>query len=246
MARTQVLRVEINGLAKHYHGNHTPGIVATLRLIASKLERDGVQTSIYPFNVHATAEGAEMLATVYLDETGEDAEPILVKQSENHWRWRPSKSGIGCRTKYFGEKKDASFRYGEAINLYDSQEGRIGELGLLPESDENYSQPTENLRLLGWALANSTGRFGTPIPVLLAKDVEVLLLPVNETDEFAEGDIVRLVRWRGIDAADTYPRFAALLDIQAANVVNLQLVEKGPAGQGYWCRPLDRHTVQGQ
>jgi hypothetical protein len=44
----QVLRIEIDGSAECFHGNHTPGICEVLRTVADQLEAAGIQMIAYP------------------------------------------------------------------------------------------------------------------------------------------------------------------------------------------------------
>lgn len=179
--------------------------------------------------------------------------PINFSALDNQWRWRPSASGTGCRTKYFAEAAGANFRYGEPVGIVVvAKTDMVTQLAPLPESNESYTTMPDDAILLGWSLANPTGVVGSPIPVLLAKDVEVLVRSVDSTLKFDKGDVVRLVRYRGLGDHDL---FATLAPAEASGPLGYVVVERyAPPlvseddipSNLYWIRPRDVFTVQGQ
>lgn len=134
--------------------------------------------------------------------------PITFSALNNQFRYRPANSGAALRTKVFPEAASCDFRYGEAVIL--SSSGGVDsviQLATAPAAGAVSSSVADGQLLLGWALADSTGVTGNPIPVLLAKDVEVLVRVYAASGANAElrdvspGDHCELFRYKGTDVA---------------------------------------------
>jgi hypothetical protein len=134
--------------------------------------------------------------------------PITFSALNNQFRWRPAFAGAAIRTKVFPEAASADFRYGEAVILSSSSGvNSVTQLATAPAAGAVSSSVADGQLLLGWALKDATGTTGTPCPVLLAKDVEVLVRLYNATASSAEaadvamGDHTELFRYKGTDVA---------------------------------------------
>lgn len=135
--------------------------------------------------------------------------PINTSVLDNQWRWRPAASGSGCRTKYFPEAASSNFKYGEPVIVTTSGGvDYVTQMITRPSAGNVSGSLAATDFLLGWALAPATTTTGSPIPVLLAKDVEVLLRVYNATasasepQDVAVGDLAEIFRFNPNDATN--------------------------------------------
>jgi len=134
--------------------------------------------------------------------------PINFSALNSQFRWRPAFSGAAIQTKDYPEAASADFRYGEAVILSSSGGVHsVTQLATAPAAGAVSSSVADGQLLLGYALRDSTGVTGTPIPILLARNVQVLMRLYNATSTSAElrdvspGDHAELFRYKGTDVA---------------------------------------------
>jgi hypothetical protein len=158
--------------------------------------------------------------------------PITFSALNNQFRYRPA-AGAVPRTKVFPEAASADFRYGEAVILSSSGGvDSVTQLATAPSAGAVSSSVADGQLLLGWAMADASGTTGTPIPVILAKDVEVLLRVYNATaanSELADvaiGDHAELFRYKGTDVATNIFTVCSAAPNGTAGINQVKIVEK--------------------
>jgi hypothetical protein len=139
--------------------------------------------------------------------------PITLSSLDNQFRFRPALNGGGLRTKIYPEAASSNFRYGEPVII--STSGGVDyvtQIATLPSANSASTSLGASVLVLGFALANSTGTTGSPIPVLLAQGTEVLTRVFNsgggasaEVQDVAVGDVAELFRYRaGTGTTDVF------------------------------------------
>lgn len=150
----------------------------------------------------------------------------------NQFRFRPAFPGAALQTKAFPEAASCNFRYGEAVILSSSGGVHsVTQLATAPSAGSVSSSVADGQLLLGWALKDATGVTGTPCPILLARNVEVLLRIYNATATSAEardvapGDKAELFRYKGTDVATNIFTVASDAPNATAGINMVKLVE---------------------
>lgn len=150
----------------------------------------------------------------------------------NQFRFRPSFSGAAIMTRTLPEAASADFRYGEAVILSSSGGVHsVTQLATAPSAGGISSSVADGQLLLGWALKDATGTTGTPCPVLLARNVDVLVRLYNATATSAElrdvspGDHAELFRYKGTDVATNIFTVASDAPNGTAGINMVKIVE---------------------
>ncbi len=193
--------------------------------------------------------------------------PITYSTLDNQFRFRPAFPGAAIRTELRPEAASSNFRYGEAVILSGES---VTQIATRPSSGAVSSSLSAGTLIYGWALANATGTTGNPVPILLAKDVEVLLRVYNATATNAElqdvaiGDLAEIFRYNADSSnnnvftviSDAPNGTAAINKVvikqkysQSDTSTNAIFVGEQAATDTYglvWCQVRDSLTVEGQ
>lgn len=150
----------------------------------------------------------------------------------NQFRFRPAFSGAALQTKVYPEAASCNFRYGEAVILSSSGGVHsVANLATAPAAGAVSSSVADGQLLLGWALKDSTGVTGTPCPILLAKNVQVLLRLYAAAGTDAElrdaspGDHAELFRYKGTDVATNIFTVASAAPNGTAGINMVRIVD---------------------
>lgn len=158
--------------------------------------------------------------------------PITFSALTNQFRWRPAFSGAAIETRTYPEAASADFRYGEAVILSSSGGVHsVAGLATAPAAGAVSSSVSDGQLLLGYALKDASGVTGTPCPILMARNVQVLmhLYAAAATDaelrDAAPGDLAELFRYKGTDVATNIFTVASAAPNGTAGINMVKIVD---------------------
>jgi hypothetical protein len=112
--------------------------------------------------------------------------PIDFNTLNDQFRWRPRMEGAG-RTKVYPEASGADFDENEPVIITTSAGvDYVTQIATMPSAGAESASIDDAALIVGFAKKAATGVAGTPIPVLLAQDIEVLVRLYNDTAASAE------------------------------------------------------------